>query len=190
MKDRDDLLLKQAREGDRRAFGRLVNRYRDRILYLAYDFLHDYETAQDVAQEIFIKAYRNLNNFEERSKFSSWLYRIAVNTCLDVKRQKARQSERRKPDYPDELISVSDSFAGPGDKIDDTLITAIDQLSENQQTAIVLRFFQNQTIMDIAQLMNCSESTVRVHLHRGLLKLENILNKSGMDQSGSKSSDN
>lgn len=179
MKDRDHSLLIKARQGDRRAFGRLVNRYKDRILYLVYDFLRDYEVAKDVAQEIFIKVYRNLNHFEERSAFSSWLYRIAVNTCLDVKRQKSRQQERLEIEYSDELSAQPGAIEISDREYDDSLLSAMDQLSENQQKAIVLRFFQDQTIKEISEVMGCSDSTVRVHLHRGLVKLGDIINKSG-----------
>ncbi len=79
--NKEDRLLRKAIKGNKNAFGKLVELYQDKILYLAFDYLGNYDDAKDVAQEVFLKAYNKLDLYEERSAFTTWLYRIAVNTC-------------------------------------------------------------------------------------------------------------
>ena len=74
--------LQKAKAGDRRAFGQLVTAYRDAILYLIYDFVGNYEDAKDLAQDVFIKAFQRLDQFEGRSKFSTWLYTVALRLAM------------------------------------------------------------------------------------------------------------
>jgi RNA polymerase sigma-70 factor, ECF subfamily len=79
--DDDEALVRAAAEGDRQAFDDLVRRHQDRVFNLCFWFLSDYHEADDMAQEVFIKAYRSLKSFRFKAKFSTWLYRITVNTC-------------------------------------------------------------------------------------------------------------
>ena len=90
MSDRAQRLAKKAKTGDRRAFSELVRLNQDRVLYLAYDFLGSWDEAKDVAQDVFIKAYQKMETFEGKSKFSTWLYRITTNMCIDYQRRKKR----------------------------------------------------------------------------------------------------
>ena len=173
----DRTLVKLAKRGNRAAFGKLVLRYREKILNLAYDFLGDYESARDVAQDIFVKSWRNIREFEERSKFSSWLYRIAINTCLDA--QKKIKKHRELP-FTDQYLKSQEPSIIQQDRtgnIDDELAAAIMQLSRNQRTAIILRYFHDQSIHDIAEVIGCSDATVRIHLHRAIQKLDILLTK-------------
>jgi len=81
--DPDYRLIVKAKAGNSLAFGKLVEKYRDQILNLAYDFSGDYNQAKDIAQEVFLKVFVSISSFEGKSKFSTWLYRVAVNTSLD-----------------------------------------------------------------------------------------------------------
>jgi len=90
MPDNDDRLIIKARNGDKTAFGKLVKKYQQKVLYLAYDVVGDYDEAKDIAQDAFIRAYTKLGQFEKRARFSTWLYRITVNLALDVYRKKKR----------------------------------------------------------------------------------------------------
>lgn len=175
--DPDRTLVKLAKRGNRAAFGKLVLRYQDRILNLAYDFLRDYESARDVAQDVFVKSWRNIRDFEEKSKFSSWLYRIAINTCLDA--QKKRQKNRgasivdQNLDNSELLINQPDHI----ETIDDELTAALNHLSQNQRTAVILRYFHDKSVHDIAEVIDCSDATVRIHLHRAIQTLDTLLNR-------------
>ena len=102
MKDKDKQLLLKAKKGNKQAFGKLVLKYQDKVLYLAYDLVGDYSSAQDIAQNAFLRAYKGLTDFKEKSSFSTWLYRIVVNLSIDYRRA---QSRRRIVSI-DELLSI------------------------------------------------------------------------------------
>ncbi len=175
--DPDRQLVRLAKNGNKAAFGKLARRYRDAVLALAYDFLNDYENAEDVAQDVFMKAFKNIGDFKEKSHFSSWLFRITVNASLDARKSKIR---RRKFLIKKEIYEENDQvLAQPEwqDGIDDTLINALNKLSEHQQTTIILRYFHDKSVREIADVLDCSESTVRIHLHRAIQKLDKSLKK-------------
>lgn len=175
--DPDRSLVRLAKRGNRAAFGKLVLRYRDKIMDLAYDFLKDHENARDVAQDVFVKAYRNIRDFEEKSKFASWLYRITINTCLDAKKKLNRRHEL--PLESEDFVNKEQSAIN-GDQIgdiDDELAAALEQLSDNQRTAVILRYFHDKSVHDIAEVINCADATVRIHLHRAMQKLDAMLNR-------------
>jgi RNA polymerase sigma-70 factor (ECF subfamily) len=175
--DPDRQLVRMAKKGNRAAFGKLARRYRDPVLALAYDFLNDYQNAQDVAQDVFMKAFKNIGDFEEKSQFSSWLYRITVNASLDVRKSKTRRRKYllSKKNIPDIIEAPETIKQDTG--IDDILLEAINSLSDQQQAAIILRYFHNKSVREVADVLDCKESTVRSHLHRALQKLEKSYRK-------------
>lgn len=183
-KEQVSRLLKKSRAGNRRAFGRLVEAFQDKILYLAFDLVGSWEDAGDIAQEVFVKAFQRLSGFQERASFSSWLYRITVNQATDWH----RRNQRRPADSLDALLDVGgesrisnlpQAFSTESglerSEIRQTLEAAISHLSVNQRTAIVLRFFHELSTRDIAGIMNCTENTVRIHVFRGLERLRKLL---------------
>jgi len=170
--DPDRRLVRFAKSGNTAAFGSLVRKYRDPVLSLAYDYLHDYELAKDVAQDTFVKAFRHINEFREQSFFSTWLYRIVVNTALDARKsQKRRKAERGLFKEKTAEPSVQ-APAEPFLNLDDSVIQALNRLSENQYTVLVLRYFNDLSVREIAGILECSENTVRIHLHRAMQKLQ------------------
>jgi RNA polymerase sigma-70 factor (ECF subfamily) len=172
--DADAHLVTQAQDGDKAAFGRLVRKYQERILYLIYDYIGNYENAKDAAQEVFMKAFQSIQNFKGEAAFSTWLYRIAVNTAGDFLRKEKRM---QKLDLSAELqddrqqIEQSVEIRDLKNRIENHL----DKLSFQQQTAIILRYFHDQPIKEIAGVMTCKENTVRIHLLRALEKLKYYL---------------
>ena len=163
----EDRLIKRAKSGDRAAFGELVQRYQSRILYLAYDFLGDFEQAKDAGQEIFMKAFNRIDTFEGRSSFPTWLNRIAVNTCLDIQRHRKRMPTHEQ---------LSDQTADRGSpsqvtEIQDFLETAFKNLSDNQKTALILKYFHGNSVQEISEIMEITENTVRIHIYRAIQKL-------------------
>jgi RNA polymerase sigma-70 factor (ECF subfamily) len=175
--DPDRQLVRLAKNGNKAAFGKLAKRHRDTVLSLAYDFLNDYETAQDVAQDVFMKAFKNIGDFEEKSRFSSWLFRITVNASLDARKSKIRRRKYllSKEVHPDNSRVKAETANQNG--VDDILLAALNKLSDHQQSAIVLRYFHDKSVREIADVLDCTESTVRSHLHRALQKLEKIYKK-------------
>ncbi len=170
-------LIDKARAGNRRAFGHLVKMHQDYILYLAYDFVGNYADAKDIAQESFMAAFEKLHQFEGTGAFRAWLGRITINTCKAHYRKKKRH-ETVSIDKESWTLDIQDT-----ENSGNTLKTLeekelhkqihgyIHYLSSNQQTAIVLKYFQNKTSKEIAEIMECAESTVRIHLSRGIQKL-------------------
>lgn len=173
-KDPDQKLVNRARHGNSLAFGELVEKYQDQILRLAYDYSGDFETAKDLAQNIFLKVFMSISSFSGQARFSTWLYRVAVNTCLDQKRQTKKNVlslfsiKKDDPGFVQKLPENSDSSSEWVDK----QITA---LPDNQRTAVILRYYHDKKVEEIAGIMECSPSTVRTHLSRGIEKLKKSL---------------
>ena len=170
--DPDRRLVRFAKSGNKAAFGSLVRKYRDPVLALAFDYLHDYELAKDVAQESFIKAFRHINEFKEEARFSTWLYRITVNQALDTRKSLKKQRTGRSLFKERQANRRNDELPKLDLNLDDQLIRALDRLSEQQYTAVVLRYFNDRSISEIAGVLECSESTVRTHLQRAMQKIQ------------------
>ncbi len=179
----DEELVASARHGDRRAFEELVERHKRRAYHIAFDFTRDREEAKDLSQEAFLKAFTNLKNFDGRSSFYTWFYRIVVNLCLDYKRRQKRgpastfdetvenqmepSHEPVKPRSPDQQVWAR--------QISNRVGAALDALPARQRTAFVLKNHQGLSIKEIAALMDTAEGTVKVHLHRAVTTLRERL---------------
>jgi RNA polymerase sigma-70 factor (ECF subfamily) len=174
--DADKRIVKQIQAGNTEVFGRLVVKYQDKILYLIYDYIDDYESAKDLAQEVFMKAFQSINTFKGDSKFSTWLYRIAVNKTIDYKRKRSLQL---RPDLDSQVDDVSSKIEKrvENDDIKGSVEQYLTKLSAQQQTAIILRYFHDASIREIAETMDCKENTVRIHLLRALEKIKFYLNE-------------
>ena len=122
-----------------------------------------------------MKAFRNIRDFEEKSLFSSWLYRIAINASFDALKTRARR--KKQPVEAANQVPVDSHQKDAVIPMDDDMVNAIGKLSDNQHTAIVLRYFHNRSIHEISEVLDCAESTVRIHLHRGIQKLQKDLKR-------------
>lgn len=173
----DDVRAFQA--GDTRAFDRLVMRHRDAVFNLCFRITGDYDEASDCAQETFIKAYRNIKGFQHRSVFSTWLYRIAVNTCRNhvsslAYRMKQRMLRLDNPgtEYNDTgAIDIGDVSSDPAGiyeaKENETAIQkAIDSMPPAQRILIVLRDIEGKTYEEIAEITGLKGGTVKSKLAR------------------------
>ena len=186
MPENDNRLINKARNGDKAAFGTLVKKYQQQVLYLAFDIVGDYDEAKDIAQEAFIRAYSKLNQFEKRARFSTWLYRITVNLALDVYRKRKRYplkpldkslQEIESQNLKNESLSINSDGAVEFDEMRIKLNAALDELTENQKTAAILKYFHQKSSKEIADIMGCAESTARIHIHRALGNLKKLLQK-------------
>ena len=180
----DEELVARSIGGDAESFNELIRRWERPIHALAYRQLGREEDARDVCQETFLRAYRALAGFRGQAKFSSWLYRIALNLCRDSVRR-----ERRTPVVQAlEDIDVIDLAAArePSESIEDRigrqdLSRAVERamalLPEEQRTAIVLKEYQGLTFQEIADLVGCPLSTVKTRLYQGLTVLRRELSR-------------
>jgi RNA polymerase sigma-70 factor, ECF subfamily len=179
----DEELVASARQGNRRAFEELVERHQRRAYHIAFDFARDRDEAKDLSQEAFLKAFTNLKNFDGRSSFYTWFYRILVNLCLDYKRRQKRapaetfdettqnqlepSQPQKKPRSPDEQVLARQISLRVGE--------VLASLPARQRTAFVLKNHQGLSIKEIAELMETAEGTVKVHLHRAVTALREKL---------------
>jgi RNA polymerase sigma-70 factor (ECF subfamily) len=184
----DEQLCRAVAERTPGAFDLLVERYQERAYRIAWSIVRDREEAKDCSQDAFIRLHEAAGSFAGQSKFSTWFYRILVNCCLD--RQRRRRGWRRlvgwrdrradDPDEPDPVEQAAAPFSDPADTLDTeqrmTRVWAmVDELSPQQRAAVTLSVREGLATKDIAAVLNVSEATVRVHLHRALSTLRRRL---------------
>lgn len=179
-------LVRRARLKDVRAFSALVVLYQERAIHSAYSFIGNYEDARDVAQEAFVKAYENLDRFNEESRFFTWLYRILANTAKDhLRKKKVRghltlrlgPAEEGEPD-PMESLARTDTTAREklgADEIGGGIRRAMDELPERQRLAFSLRYLDGLTLEETAQSMAISVGAAKANLWQALQKMKKIL---------------
>ena len=177
--------IRDAQAGDREAFDYLVERYKDIVYAVAYRFAHDPDLALDLAQDVFIRAYRGIRSFKGRSSFSTWLYRIAMNTCIDHTRRRARSVDAYA--VPEEVAEYAEAepvhftaAGGPAEaalsgELGREIQTAIDALPEYHKSVFVLYEIQGLSYKEIAEVVGCSIGTVMSRLHYARKKLRTML---------------
>jgi len=180
----DAELVKRVQAGDKSAFDLLVRKYQNRVISLVSRYVKNQVTAQDIAQEAFIKAYRGLKNFRGDSAFYTWLYRIAINTA---KNHLVAQS-RRVPDH--EIDAQEAELYGSSELLQDQhspekvmlteeikkeVFAAIEKLPEDLKTAITLRELEGMSYEEIADAMECPIGTVRSRIFRAREAVDKVL---------------
>jgi RNA polymerase sigma-70 factor, ECF subfamily len=180
-------LVEQARRGDRRAFERLVDLHKDRIVSYVSRMLRDPVEAQDVAQEAFVRAWESLPSFRGASSFQTWLYRIASNLAIDSARARKRRGDRSVP--LDETLEpaegdlekqLPDEHAGPediavGEDVQRVVREAIAELSPRLRSVIVLYDLQGMSYQEISQILGCPLGTVKSRLFNARGQLKGLL---------------
>ena len=172
MKD-DIALVNLVKKGDKKAYNVLVLKYQDRLVFSVYKFLKDYELAQDIAQEAFIKAYKSMDKFRGDSQFYTWIYRIAINTAKNVLSTKARASEVYDNDTTDQLLSESATTSEnpenilQADQLRSTINNALQSLPEDIRVTLSLREYDGLSYEEIAGVLKCPIGTVRSRIHKG-----------------------
>ena len=172
-----------ARDGDSDAFRALVDRHSRAVYRLAHRMTGNPQDAEDVVQETFLKAYRQLGRFESRANFGTWLHRIAVNCSLDLVRARKRRSEQYRPLDPD-LDDPIESLPAPEPTPDRVAMSgearvrigmAMDRLSVSERTAFVLRHFEGMCIEDVSRIMGCQPGAAKHRVFRAVKKLRRAL---------------
>ena len=161
-------ILDACRRGDRDAFRALYETYRDRVYSIAYYYCHaDIDAANEVTQQVFVKLMREVSRFRGESAFSTWLYRLVVNACVD-------RSRRRRKDAVEDPI-VLERIATPSSQeqlfaqheVAASVQQAIATLPAKLRAAVLLRYFEDLSYADMASALNCSIGTVASRLSRG-----------------------
>lgn len=184
----DWLLIKAFQRGDKRAFDQLVIRHKDRIFNLCYRFIGDYEEANDSAQEAFVKAYGSLKTFRLESAFSTWLYRIAVNTCKNKLGSSSYRAKRKTVslDNPgnNEVgalpMEIQNGTPSPLARMEEKerrrlVQTALDALPAEFKMVVALRDIEGLSYEEIAQVTGLNLGTVKSRIARARTDLRNKL---------------
>ena len=171
--DEEQSWIARSRNGDQQAFEALVLRYQRMIFALAYRMTGSRADAEDLTQESFIAAFHQLDSFRGDSKFSSWLYRIATNRCLnwrqrDARRERAYESWGRER----EVVSTSESQT---DSLSAHVQQALLNLDEKQRAAVVLTTYEGMNHAEAARILGCSETTVSWRIFAARRKLKKWL---------------
>jgi RNA polymerase sigma-70 factor, ECF subfamily len=183
----DEELVARSMDGDVDSFNQLIKRWERPIYALAYRTLGREDDARDVCQETFLRAFRAIKGFKGQAKFSSWLYRIALNLCRDWMRRQRRTPVVQMPEDTD--IADLAASQGPVESIE-TLVgrrelgraveLAMATLPDEQRTAIILKEYHGLTFQEIADMQGCPLSTVKTRLYQGLSVVRRQLEQGGM----------
>jgi RNA polymerase sigma-70 factor, ECF subfamily len=180
---RDEQLVALCQNGEKQAFETLIRRYMQKAFRIALDFTHHPEEAKDLSQEAFLRAFSRIKQFDGRSSFYTWFYRVVVNICLDHNRRKGRIVWERLENETDgvaersemaDTSSLPDQEAMAGET-KRRVGQALEALPKKQRTVFLLRNHQGLSISDIAKVMKTTEGTVRVYLHRAVMALRQTL---------------
>lgn len=167
---KDGVLIDQVRGGDKQAFSELVKKYQRQVLRLALRLVGELETAEDVAQESFFKAYQKLGLFEGRSAFKSWLFQITVNTAKNKLRGKRR--DFISLDKINLAVSAQAELKLEQTALNLLIQKAVSELPERQRMALVLRVFEDLSFKEVAEVMECPYDTAKANYRHALLKLK------------------
>lgn len=164
--------------GDSHAFAVLVDRYKNFVFTLSIKMLQNREEAEEVAQDVFIKVYRSLQKFKTESKFSTWLYRITYNTCLDKMRSKKRNTpvfsfDHFAEDEAVSLINVLDTIEERERK--QMIQKCLDLLPAQDSFLLTLYYFQENSLKEISKIMSINENNLKIKLFRSRRRLTAIL---------------
>lgn len=183
--DEDRELVSLCREGDQHAFEKLVRKYQQTVLNLAYHYIGYRNETEDVAQKIFVKIYFSLAKFDTNRPFLPWLYRIAINQCYDelrkIRRQKVytfselSQEETRNIENLISKNVISQASDDIRQDMHALLYRALNQLPDKQRISIVLRDLEALPYADIAKVLRCSEQAARLKVFRARARLRRLL---------------
>jgi len=185
--DQEKELVKRAQDGDVAAFEALIADYQKRIFSIAYRMIPNPDDAADLTQEVIVKIFKNLDKFQGSSKFSTWVYRIATNTCLDELKKTRRYTtysldkeiETEEGSLMGELPdnSPTPEQAAERKAVQTAVRIAIGRLGEEHKKVIVLRDLQGLSYEEIAEIIGCSVGTVKSRISRARENLKKILSQ-------------
>ena len=184
----EKLIIKKAAQGDSQAFEQLVLAHEDRVYNLCLRMTGNPEDAADLAQEAFIKAWRGLSFYKFEASFSTWLYRLTSNVCIDFLRRRKRRDEvsLTTQDEQPEQIELPDLAPSPEEQMQtkqlrQAVASAMEQLEEEFRMVLTLRVVEELSYEEIAQIMDLKVGTVKSRLARAREKLRKILIQNGND---------
>jgi RNA polymerase sigma-70 factor (ECF subfamily) len=180
----DAAFVTRARSGDADAYRILVERHSRSLFRLAFRMTGNQEDAEDVVQESFLRAYRQLAKFDERASFGTWLYRIAANASLDLVRARKRRSENLAPagdpDAENPVLNLASEDPMPdrmamSSEVRRRVLDAMNELSPTERTAFVLRHFEGMRMEEVGRILDCHPGAAKHSVFRAVQKLRRSL---------------
>lgn len=178
-------LVRQACKGDRTAFREIVETNKKKIFFLAYDLTGSQQDAEDLSQEVFLKAFRCLKKFRGEASLSSWFYRITLNTFLDRKRKLSFLAEKKQQQLDDQSMTEisldhNNPFENPetyaeSKQMQFHIEQALEKLTPRERSVFVMRHYHGLPVKEVARILNISEGTVKSLLFRAIKKLQKEL---------------
>lgn len=169
-------LTERAKRGDREAFAELIEIYKDKIFQLAYRMVGNRQEAEDIAQETFLRVYANLHQYNESYKFSTWIYRIATNLCID-------RGRKKRPDFSldeqaegteglDWYSRLASQDKTPEEKVvtqelQETVQEALNELAPKYRSIMILRYIEDLSLQEISEVLKLPVTTIKTRIHRG-----------------------
>jgi RNA polymerase sigma-70 factor (ECF subfamily) len=187
MADLEHSFLRRLRDRDERAFKELIDGHRDRVYNITFRMLGNRSEAEDVAQEVFITVFKSIETFRGDSKFSTWLYRITVNTCKNRIKYLARRHDRDRDELDETSTGTNGQIGGPmpaapdraleSSQMEQLIQDAIQALDDDHRAVVVLRDVEDLSIEEICVITGLPDGTVKSRLHRARLVLRKKLQK-------------
>jgi len=185
MENRMDMeLVLQAQNGETAAFDILINRYQQKIMRLVYRYVSDMDTASDLVQEIFFKVFRNLKRFKGESAFSTWIFRIAVNDCIDHTRRVKNRRESSLDAIRESGFDLADTGTGQDiqrhiqSKMERQQVrSALEQMNPKQQMVVVMKVYQDMTFDEISDILGEPLSTIKSRMYKALETLGKMVRR-------------
>ena len=181
-------IIKRCKQGDRDAFNELVTEYQSRVVNIAYGMLSDSDDALDAAQEVFIRVYRGIGEFREKSSFTTWLYRITSNVCADMLRKRQKSGRVISIDQGNEdsgvemVMNVRDTAPTPEESVEITeqhkaVREAMAEIKDEYREVLTLFDVQEMSYKDVSEILKVPEGTVKSRLNRARAALKKILSE-------------
>jgi RNA polymerase sigma-70 factor (ECF subfamily) len=177
----ENQIVERVLQGEREAFAAMVDAYKEAIFNLAFRMTASYQDADDLSQETFIRAYRNLRQFDPRKRFFTWLYTIGLNLIRNhlKKHRREREMSRENAARSSSEAEIDQGAQPERDMMQaqemSRLETCLQKLPANLREAVVLRFYQNLSFEEITTISDASLSTVKMRVYRGLDQLKQMM---------------
>jgi RNA polymerase sigma-70 factor (ECF subfamily) len=165
--------VQACQRGEREAFDLLVTRYQRDVYRLCYRYVNNHHDANDLAQEAFLRAYRAIARFRGDSAFSTWLYRIAVNACLNFKASRKQAADELSDSLPDPGSPVLDRLEQ--DEQSQRVRQAVSRLPEKQRATLILKVYHDLSHEEVAGILGSSVGTVKANLFHALNNLRRLM---------------
>lgn len=170
---------------DRIDFDKIIEDYHRQVINIAYRFLNNYSDAEEIAQEVFLRAYKAVSRYKPQAKISTYLYKITKNLCLNQLRRRkliqffsldssGNEPDRKRPEIPDRRHILPEKELEESE-LKDKIYEALNKLPSNQRTAVILKRYEDLELDEIADILGCSVGAVKSLLHRARVRLKKEL---------------